>query len=139
MMGDLLSASSLLLAVIGILYGFWYNDLHQAKRMQVPNHAANCTAPRIEVSRVLWSRALPLAASSVLLAVVFLPDAITIVSDSYNGYVKEGFSLASYDAVRTAFCVVVVFKVVLASHLSTILVQIISLRARLRRKEVSVD
>lgn len=135
MMGDLLSASSLLLAVIGILYGFWYNDLHEAKTTEVPNHAANCTAPRIKVSGILWSRALPLATSSVLLALVFLPDAIKLVSDSYSAYAKHGFSLASYDAVRTAFCVVVVFKVILAIHLSTLFVQITSLRRQLRRKE----
>ena len=78
-MGDLLSASSLLLAVTGILYGFWYDDLAKAKGTEVPHHSANCTAPRLAVSRILWSKALPLMVSSCLLALVFLPDAAKLI------------------------------------------------------------
>jgi hypothetical protein len=133
--GDILSASSLLLATIGILYGFWYNDLANAKDTKIPDHAANCTAPRIKVSRIVWTRALPLAAASALLAVVFLPDAIKLIAASCLAYAEHGFSFARYDAVHTAFCVVVGFKVVLAIHLLILFLQLYSLRRQLRKKE----
>lgn len=136
-MGDLLSASSLLLAVIGILYGFWYGDLASAKSTAVPDHAANCTAPRIMVSGVLWSRALPLAVSSVILALVFLPDTFRIINESYTFYCSESIALKSYDAVRTAFCVVVMFKVILAIHLTITVCQLVSLQRSLCKKEDS--
>lgn len=134
-MGDLLSAASLLLAVIGILYGFWYNELADARSTQIPEHSANCTSPRIRVSRILWSRALPLTASSILLALVFLPDAIRIATDSIRAYGQVGISLESYDAVRTAFCVVVGFECALALHLSWLSMSICRLHWRLRKKE----
>lgn len=134
-MGDILSASSLLLAIIGILYGFWYNDLANAKDTQVPEHAANCTAPRIRVSRIVWTRALPLAVSSALLAAVFLPEAIKLVVASSRAYAEDGFSFKSYDAVRTAFCVVVGFKIILATHLMMLFLKLNSLRRKLCKKE----
>ena len=135
MMGDLLSASSLLLAVIGILYGFWYGELHECKNIKIPKRAPDRTKYRIKVIGILWSRALPLATSSVLLAAVFLPDAIRLVTESFLFYLKNGFSFSTYDSIKTAFCVVVGFKIVLAVYLSISLFQILDLWNNLRRKE----
>ncbi len=134
-MGDLLSASSLLLAIIGIMYGFWYAELSNAKNTKIPDHAANCIAPRRKISRIVWTKALPLACASCLLALVFLPEAVRIVWESYTLCKQQGISLASYDTVRSAFCVVVGFKLALAIHLSTTFFQLNSLRRKLKRKE----
>lgn len=131
-MGDLLSAASLLLAVVAVLYGLWYPELMAALAIKVPPHKEDRDEPHRRVSSSLFGRAVPLAAGSSVLALVFLPDAISILLISARNLGVDGLSaLRRYDAVRTSFCLVVTFAISLGIHAISVVVRLIKLRRRL--------
>ena len=139
-MGELLSASSLLLGVLGVLYGLWYATLTDALQTVVDKHAANRTAPRKRVTSVVFARALPLALGSIAVAAAFVPDAYAIFTTSLATYKANGWAaLSNYDAVRTAFVIVVLFAVFLALHLLWLLIRIVVLRCRLASSKDTPD
>jgi hypothetical protein len=129
--GDLLSAASLLLAVVAVLYGLWYPEIMAALEVVVPQHIEDRVGPRRRVSRALVDRAVPLLLGSVLLAAVFLPDVVTIVLISVRNFQIEGCSaLRRYDAVRTSFCLVVTLALSLAAQFVWLVVRLLKLLKR---------
>lgn len=106
-MSDLLSAASLLLAIIAVLYGMWYPEIVKSLATDVPEHAANRRKPRAEVAAVRKSRSLPLMIATILLGAVFLPDTVRIVARSASMYASDGVAgFKEYSAVATAFVLV---------------------------------
>jgi len=116
-MSDLLSAASLLLAIIAVLYGMWYPEIVKSLATDVPDHPAAKRKPRGEVVAVRRSRALPLMIATILLATVFLPDMTRIVVRSASMYVSDGVSgFKKYSAVATAFVLVEIVAIGFAVH-----------------------
>jgi hypothetical protein len=118
-MSDLLSAASLLLAVLGVLYGLWYPEIIAALDRKVPDFAEDCKGPYRHVSSVLYGRALPLTVAALGVSLIFLPDALKAVRDTILGYQVQGVAcIRSYSAVYTAFCFVVAMSMAIAIHLA---------------------
>lgn len=116
-MADLLSAASLLLAIVSVLYGLWYVEIVAAAERSVPFHVEDRTKPLAEVREVLMGKAVPVALAACLVAAVFLPDTVRLMIESTQFYAREGLSgILRYDAVGTSFCVVEGFAVALALH-----------------------
>jgi hypothetical protein len=114
-MSDLLAAASLLTAIVGVLYALWFAEIIEALNKEVPKHAANRIRPRMEVSAVWFSRALPLAVASGSVAATFLPPAVLLASESWQRFKTAGLPTAtSYDPISTSLCLVEVFSLVLA-------------------------
>lgn len=132
-MSDLLSAASLFLAVIGLLYSVWYGEITKALALGVPKHQDD-RGPAIDGTRTIYrTRALPLALASITLAVVLVPDLISVVGTTLNAIAREGVSAISlFDAVRALFCAVAVTSVSLAVHTSRL-----AWRVRSRWKELT--
>lgn len=107
--GELLSAASLLLAVVGVFYSLWYGEITRALDITPPTHLADAAGLRRDVSRVLRARAAPLAVASLVLALVLLPEAIRLIADGIRLLWREGLreGLGAYDAVSAAFVLVV--------------------------------
>jgi hypothetical protein len=117
-MSDLLAAASLLLTAAGVIYGTWYAEIVAAIGAEIPVHAANRGPVGLKVGAVLRGKAMPLALIAVILTVVFLPDALRITGRGLNILKTEGLkAFCQYDAVETAFCVVVILDGLLASYL----------------------
>jgi hypothetical protein len=134
-MSDLLSAASLLLAVLGVLYGLWYPEIIDALGIKVPEYAEDRKRPYREVSSVLYSRALPLTIASLGVSLIFLPDAIKIVKDTVLEFQVQGIThLKNYSAVRAAFCFVVAMSITIAVHLTILSVKLSHLCKRLSTK-----
>ena len=129
-MGDLLSAASLLLAVVRIFYGLWYGDISESLSLPIPPHKEDRVPVRQRVRHALYGKALPIVLTSLPSAIIFLPDTISIVDESI-GRASSDFSgaIASYDAVRTAFCFVVLLLVALGVYASVLAIR---LKGRLR-------
>jgi hypothetical protein len=77
--GDLLSAESLLLAIVSALLALWYGEIQSAlqleKRLRVEDRG-----PEIEtLTRMLWRRALPLSVLAATAAAVFAPNSVQLV------------------------------------------------------------
>lgn len=131
-MSDLLSASSLLMAIAAILFSLWYPEIVKALEISPKKHSADNVASRNFVSSVLFSKALPVAIMAIVVALIFLPDAFKLVKQSYNTFQHLGLSsLENYDAVRTAYCFVTFLSVVLAIYMWVFVGKLYILRNKL--------
>jgi hypothetical protein len=130
-MSDLLSAASLLLTVLGVVYSTWYPEIVNAIGMAIPDHIANRGAVRQMVRAALYGKALPLALAATILTVIFLPDALTIACGALGSFRSLGRSaFREYNAVQAAFCLVVVLTAALAVYLFFLVCR---LKGRLRK------
>lgn len=118
-MSDLLSSASLLLAVLGVLYGLWYPEIIDALKRPKPTHTQDYGPLYRKVESVLYGRALPLTIAAVGASIIFLPDAIKIIVNSILAYRDHGIAnISNYSAVHTAFCFVVAMSMAIAVHLT---------------------
>ena len=114
-MSDLLSAASLLLAVITILYSLWYSEIGQASSLHVENEPGDRLDNYEKARAVLWSKAIPLAIASLILLLINLPEAYSIVGHAINALLTKAG--APYSAVRTTFVVVLIVLTFLVVHI----------------------
>lgn len=127
-MSDLLSASSLYLAVLGLLYSAWYSEIGHALTVKVPSFKEDRDAVIEVIRHTLRAKALPLALGSVVLSAILAPDAIQITIDSLDFFLAHGtLAFGSYDAVGTLYVAITMFTFALTMHM-------ISLIIRLRQK-----
>lgn len=128
-MSDLLSASSLLLAIAAILFSLWYPEISNTLQITPERHSEDNVAARATVTSVILSKTLPVAFVSAGVALIFIPDAIRITKESFHIYQESGYSIAkNYDAVRTAYCFVTVCATILASYMWMLLIKLCGLR-----------
>lgn len=117
-MSDLLSAATLLLTVLGVVYSAWYSDIINAIGIKIPDHAANREPERKIVRGSLYGKALPLAVAASVLALLFLPDAFSIAVGGVRELVtKRCAAFQEYNAVAAAFLVVVILTSALSGYL----------------------
>jgi len=130
-MSDAISAASLLMAVVAILYGAWYQEINHATQVRVELHDNHTPLGIVEAA--LFRRCLPLAAMAGVVVLVFLPPTVGIAWHALGIVQTHGFAgYALYDPVRTAFCLVVVVGAAIAWHLGRMTAVLIKLRRRLK-------
>jgi hypothetical protein len=132
-MSDLLSAASLLMTVIAILYSLWYPELTRTLEIKPAKYKEDNVGPMKQVQNIWLAKALPLSIMALIVTLVFMPDAIRICFESYNEWSSKGNTAISYDAVRTAYVVVFIFSLILASYVIMISLKIWNLRGDLRK------
>jgi hypothetical protein len=131
-MSDKLSAASLLLAIVAVLYGMWYPLITTTLETSVPQFAADRRKPLKEVREVRKRRAIPLAFAAIAVALVFFPDAAGIVIQSLRLASNEGLcSVLRYDSVSTAFVLVELVSVYFAIHFGGVMLEFRGLINRL--------
>lgn len=124
-MSDLLSAASLFLAVIGLLYSAWYKEMTDALTMTISDYKDD-RGPEIHNLKVVYqTRALPLAFASGILAMILFIDLISITLEAVLLFANKGFSaIKSYDAVKTLFWVIALSSILLAVHILQVAYQL---------------
>jgi hypothetical protein len=131
-MSDLLSAATLLLTALTIIYGLWYPKMLESLDVAVPPHKEDRRKPRLDVSRTLSSRAVPLVVISGALTTVFVPDSVRLVRASFVNFSENGFSsLHDYDSIEASFLAVVFLLAFLTAHLFAVAIRLCRLRKRL--------
>lgn len=95
---DLLSASSLIVTCIGLLYTAWYSEFSTSLKLEDILTNAEKEGRRNLLGRLLWSRAIPLATASILLTAALFAPAWTV----YSGASFD----RDYDPVAACFAVV---------------------------------
>ncbi|MGP1171262.1 hypothetical protein, partial [Serratia sp. CY39337] len=60
-MSDLLSASSLLMAISAILFSLWYGDISKSLEISPKSHGEDNVAAKKSVTTTIFSKALPVA------------------------------------------------------------------------------
>jgi len=107
-------AASVILAITGVQYALWYDDIVGAKGMTMPPHKEDRGNFKKCLSSVLWSRAVPLFLSTLCIFLVYLPPSIGIFISSFRAYMSFGFeNLYNYDPIATSFILVEFFTTVL--------------------------
>lgn len=133
-MNELLTAASVLLAITGVLYALWHNDIVSALSLKMPPHKENRGEYDKKLKSVLWSRSIPLLLATLCIMLVYLPPSIGIALSSFSGYSSLGFeNFKNYDPIATSFILVEVFTSVLAIQSIIYVVKFVSrLRASKR-------
>jgi len=117
MMSDLLSASSLFLAVIGLLYSAWYSEIIKSIKSEISRHRDDRESTIIQVRNTYWSRVLPLAIATTSLSLILLPDFISIIYRVFKIFQSRGLSsVYLYDSVQTLFFAIAIMTFGLAVH-----------------------
>jgi hypothetical protein len=120
-MGDLLSASSLLMAIAAILFSLWYAEIAKALEIAPKKHREDNIRELSTVRAVLYAKAVPVTLTALLVALIFLPDAVKLILESFDVYKTAGLAaLKRYDAVRTAYCFVSLLSLVLAVYMAVL-------------------
>lgn len=131
-MSDLLSASSLLMAIAAILFSLWYSEITKALDIIPKRYKEDNVAARATVSGVLLSKALPVALMALIIAAIFLPDTINLIGESLNTLCElGGGAIKRYNAVKTAYCFVSLLSLTLALYMWVLVVQLFMLRKKL--------
>jgi hypothetical protein len=117
-MSDLLAAASLLLTILGVVYGTWYAEITNAIGAAIPTHIENRAPVRQTVRAALYAKALPLALAAIVLTGLFLPDVLTITCGGIKAFRSTGINaFHDYNSVEASFCFVVVLTGALAGYL----------------------
>lgn len=128
-MSDLLSASSLLMAIAAILFSLWYGDISKTLEISPKVHREDNVGAKKSVSNIIFSKALPVAIMALSVALIFLPDAIKITKESL--YIFNAPDNFKYDAVRTAYCFVTLLSASLACYMWILVWKLFVLRSKL--------
>lgn len=131
MTGDDISAASLLMAVVAILYGAWYQEISCAAQVAVPQHDKHNALAQVEPA--FFARCLPLACMAAMVVLVFLPTTVGIVGHSITVLEQHGAqAYTQYNSARTAFCLVVGVGLAITGHLWRMTWRLACLRRRLK-------
>jgi hypothetical protein len=128
--GDLLSAESLILAVVSGLLALWYGEiqaaLHLEKKLRVEDRD-----PEIDtLTGVLWRRAMPLAALAALAALIFAPNSIDLIRRL--GSVRRG-DVPPYDPLAVSVVAVNIGMALVALYAIGLAVALAARRRSFRR------
>ena len=127
MISDVLSASDLLLAIVAVLFGVWHNEIQNALDLTLERQKGDFGPKRVQILRVLRSKALPLALGACATALIFLPRSFAIIAVARA---CEGSNRCAYDDVQAVLLLTQGFVVVLAVYTTY---QAVALIAKLLR------
>jgi hypothetical protein len=117
-MGDLLSAASLLLTLIALLYGMWYSEIVAATNLTVQPQPSDRLLDYQRANGVFWTKAIPLTAAALLLSAVFLPTAVQLISRAIKHSREVGLSaIRDYDPVAMSLILVTAGAILFSIHL----------------------
>ncbi len=131
-MSDLLSASSLLLAILTTLFGIFYSSINEILDIRPKTHAVDDEPSYKKALGVRKTKIYPLLFSSVALTLIFIPDAYKILSESITLLLSVGVSGVAYDAIKTTYIAVTVFMLAL-----TINIILTTLKFKTHLKEIN--
>jgi hypothetical protein len=132
-MSDLLSASSLLMAIAAILFSLWYAEISKTLEISPKAYKEDNVQNAATVKGVLYSKALPVATMALMVACIFLPDALKLMLDSKKLLMENGFAsyYKNYDAVRTAYCYVSLLSTILAFYMMNLVMKLYILKRQM--------
>jgi len=110
-MGDILSATSLLLTMITVLYGVWYSEINNTINLKEPLHSEDGKLIYKMVVSVLNHKAIPLFIASLSLTLIMLAQVVCIIEEACTiVLINKWTSFKYYDVVKMIYCTVFVFS-----------------------------
>lgn len=115
---ELLSAASLALAALAVLFGLWSADLNRAASLPRKSHIDDRGPAIKELRSVQRSKSVPLAISCALTAIVIAPPAVQVVIRAIDAVRVHGAgAITRYDAGEALFLVVWLLIVALTASM----------------------
>lgn len=130
-MNELLSASSVFLAALGLLHASWYQEIRDAILAKMPEQKDDRGGVQSALSAALFSRALPLLVASMLFGATILPKWISVCARTWAAWVGGSYD---YDPIATLFSLVFVVTLGFATHMF-VLVRDLVLRVRVASRD----
>jgi hypothetical protein len=109
-MADALSASSLLLAILAVLFGAWNGEVVAAIRIELEDLRSNRRPQRQKIAAALFPKALPIMVGAWLTVLVFAQRTLALVGAALHCVCSS----CSYNDVEAAFVLTQAFVLVLA-------------------------
>ncbi|MCD0466261.1 hypothetical protein [Flavobacterium sp. ENC] len=131
-MSDLISASSLLLAILTTLFGTYYSSINEILNLEPNNFKDDDKANYAMAKIILKTKLIPLLLSSIFLTAIFIPKAIELVITSYNNVSTVKFEKIKYDTISTSYIAVTIFMISLT-------INIIIIASKFYRKMKSIN
>jgi hypothetical protein len=112
---DLLTALSMLVGAVGLIYGTWHADISDALRTEVRPKRLDRGRDRAVVLRAHNGRALPVAIAAWVLVAIFTPTVAGVIVTGVRRFIDDPTRfLRTYDPVPLAFLAVYLVAIVLA-------------------------
>lgn len=119
------------MAISAILFSLWYGDISKSIEISPKSHSEDNVAAKQLVTTTILTKALPVAIMTLSVALIFLPDAIKIIKESFLIYSSRENALYRYDAVQTAYCFVTILSIALAGYMFVLVFKLFLLRRKL--------
>lgn len=108
-MKDILSAASLFLAFLGLIYSVWYPEISNILKIKKRTSFTEDNIKIIlKVKEILYHRAFPMTICSLLLSLILFPEMIQI------NFIEI---LKNYNSVKVLFCAIEILSIVFTIHL----------------------
>lgn len=118
-MADILSATSLLLTIITVLYGLWYGEINEAINIKVSKHKEDNKCALDQVESILKFKANPLFIACLILVGTMIAEVVPIVRDGIRIIIKYRLQCFQYyDSVRMIYCIVCLFTFAILLYVS---------------------
>ena len=130
-MGDLLSASSLLMAVTAILFSLWFSPISDSLEIQPKKNSVDNRANYRKTTITFISKAIPITIISTAVSAIFIPDAINIIEDSILGVLQGKYTTEDYSAVHAAYCLVTTISCLITIYTAVLSIKLFLLRRKL--------
>jgi hypothetical protein len=122
-MSDLLSASSIILAILTALYGIFYPSINEVLETRPNNHPEDDITNYNNALKIRKTKIYPLLISSISLTLIFIPDAYSIIKESITLIINFGITKVSYDTLKTTYIAVTIFMIILTSNILSTLIK----------------
>jgi hypothetical protein len=129
--GDLLSASSVLLALYGFVFGVWYPEIDRGLGVKVPRTHLEDAEQEREFVGTAARRVLPLTIGAIVGAAVFLPKAISLIRKLVRETHRGWPWFPQYSAIDTSYVLVSIAFAGFALWTGVLLIKLWQKRAEL--------
>lgn len=130
MMSDLLTASSLLLAILTTMYSFFNSSITEFMNIKPHDYLIDNKENYFKGLSLRKTKILPMTLASLTLSVIFIPEAYKIFVEVIYLIRNKNFNQIYFDTIKASYCAVTIFMIVLSV---IIIIQAIKFQKHLRR------
>ncbi len=124
-MSDLLSASSLLLAILTTLFGTYYSSIIEVLNLEPNNFKEDDKNNYALAKSVLKTKLTPLLIAGVSITLIFIPQSVEIINTSIEYFDFLEYKNLSYDTISTSYVAVTIFMFILTVNIMVLFFKVI--------------
>ncbi len=119
---NLLSASSILLAIITAIYAVFYPFITEAIEIKGSKHIEDNKLKLKLAKDTFNSKLLPILIGSIVITFLFIPEFLNAIKTSYKAF--DGINEMKYDTLKASFIVVCFFMIFLTSAIINLAIKL---------------